>query len=127
MPETTTLAGRTGDPAIAGYREAPLLVGLLTLLQLELWVHELDELALLDANRQVDDDHPKRNADLRRREADSRSRVHRLDHVGHQGFQIPSTVGTGRDGSWRTGSPYFTIGRRAIAVLVATRLDRDVA
>ena len=105
-----------GRAAVAGDREAALLVPLLALLLHELGVDELDELLRVLPARQVDHDHAQRHADLGRREPDAGRRVHGLDHVVRpaRGSRRRCSA-TGADGSCSTGSPYFTMGRRAMA------------
>src|SRR5437899_3269654 len=65
----------------AGHGEAALVVTLLPLTQHELGIDQLDELALLLADGEVDHDDAQGHGDLRRGQADARGRVHRLDHV----------------------------------------------
>src|SRR5689334_16690917 len=58
----------------------------------ELRVDHDDESVRIAADRNIDDEDPERNTDLRRGEPDSRRRIHRVDHVAHEDVDV------GRDG-----------------------------
>ena len=71
-----------------GHAQAALFLELHAVAFDELGVDHHDELGRVAAERQVDDENPQRDADLRRRQPDPRRRVHRLDHVVDETIDI---------------------------------------
>ena len=77
----------------------------------ELGIDDDDRARRVAAEREIDDEDPQRDADLRRRQPDARRGIHRLDHV------VDEAIDLGRDGRrpGRAGrataeSPYLRIG-----------------
>ena len=65
----------------------------------EFGIDHHDEPLRIAGRAKIDDEDPQRHADLRRGESDARRRVHRLDHVVDEPFDVGGDVSTGRAAS----------------------------